>query len=67
MRDIDKKTIVTFYDAKTLANIVRIVRRMRMGKVRRHGQKGYRTYEIAPRNAAEMPYATRKFMKDAHL
>ncbi len=66
MRDINEKMIITFYDAKALAQMAWIIRAARMGRVRRRGQKGHRRYDIAPRNMAEMPYATRKIFRDAH-
>jgi hypothetical protein len=67
MRNRDGKVLVaTFSDAKALARMAWIIRAARMGRVRRRGQRGHRIYDIAPRNMAEMPYATRKVFRDAH-
>ena len=55
--------IVTRLGQKPLASLMRIVRRSRLGKVKRHGRKGSRTYYVKPRNRQEMPASTIRFME----
>ena len=64
-RDVDTTILVRDMNAKELAKTMRVVRLLRMGKVRRHGRKGHRTYTVYPRNPSEMPLRTRNLMTGA--
>ena len=55
--------VVTDLNAKSLASLMRVIRSSRMGKVKRHGRKGHRTYHIAPRNYQEIPETTRRLIE----
>lgn len=57
------KMVITDLNAKSLASLMQFVRSSRMGKVKRHGRKGHRTYHIEPRNPQEMPAHTRALVE----
>lgn len=63
LRPDAENMIVTTVGQQSLASLMRIVRRSRLGKVKRHGRKGSRIYYIKPRNVQEMPASTIRLME----
>ena len=56
----DQEFLTVFHNSEVMAEVARIVRKHRMGKVKRHGRKGHRRYTVTPINFEEMTLTTRK-------
>lgn len=46
-------TVLSETDNKSAINALNVMKRMRWAKVKRHGRKGHRWYEVSMRNRSE--------------
>ena len=62
MKNLEGKTVITDLTVEQTSFVMKMIRKSRMGKVRRYGQKGHRIYVVEPRNREEMTLEARRLM-----
>lgn len=62
MKNLEGKTVITDLTIEQTSFVMKMIRKSRVGKVRRYGQKGHRIYVVEPRNREEMTLEARRLM-----